>query len=33
MKKFFLALTLIALMFGSAQAVPDGRMPASEITH
>ncbi|MBR4382754.1 MAG: D-alanyl-D-alanine carboxypeptidase [Selenomonadaceae bacterium] len=33
MKNFFLALTLIALMFGTAQAVPDGRMPASEITH
>ena len=33
MKKFFVALTLIALMFGTAQAVPDGRMPASEFMH
>ena len=33
MKKIFVALTSIALMFGTAQAVPDGRMPASEFMH
>lgn len=33
MRKIFVALTLFALMIGTAQAVPDGRMPASEFLH